>query len=174
MLGLLSAQPGGANRDIVQNFLMDAGLILPTESPDDLPLRWVATSKAEVSALSAAVDAFAGGGEAKMPYAAHGGPALPTKEKKAIEVPRDPEPEVVNDVDGDDAPWRKFPMPFGKNAGTPLGEVDKKYLFGLWANYTVETEYNGKPKKAETIAKDRQFRAVLDQAGEHYKFEKKD
>ena len=68
-------------------------------------------------------------------------------------------------------PWHRFPMPWGKQAGTPLGELDKKYLFGLWLNYEVETSYNGKPKKPETIAKDEEFREMLDCAGEHYKFE---
>ena len=50
----------------------------------------------------------------------------------------------------------------------------KNYLFGLWANYTVETEYKGKSKKPETIAKDKTFREMLDLAGAHYEFTKKD
>lgn len=82
--------------------------------------------------------------------------------------------------DGDIAPeppdeaWRAFPMPYGKNAGTPLEDLEKNYLYGLWANMTVETEYNGKPKKPETIAKDTLFREMLDAAGQHYEFTKKD
>jgi hypothetical protein len=80
------------------------------------------------------------------------------KPAKKIEVPREEEP------------WRTFPMPWGKKAGVQLGKLDKKYLFGLWANYEVETEYNGKPKSAEQIAKDRTFRTMLDDAGEHYEF----
>ena len=70
--------------------------------------------------------------------------------------------------------WREFPMPFGKNAGTKLEDLDKKYLYGLWANYEVETEYNGNAKKPETIEKDKLFRSMLDDAGVHYEFEKKD
>jgi hypothetical protein len=70
--------------------------------------------------------------------------------------------------------WRDFVMPFGKDKGTTLGELNKKTLFGWWANYEVETEYNGKPKKPETIAKDQEFRDMLDAAGEHHEFTKKD
>jgi hypothetical protein len=65
-------------------------------------------------------------------------------------------------------------MPFGKNAGIALEDLEKNYLYGLWANYTVETEYKGKPKKPETIEKDTQFRLMLDLAGKHYEFTKKD
>ena len=76
----------------------------------------------------------------------------------------------------EDAPeaWRSFPLPFGKDAGVLLGELDKKKLFGWWANYKVETEYNGEAKKPETIAKDQLFRDMLDEAGLHYEFAKKD
>jgi hypothetical protein len=63
-------------------------------------------------------------------------------------------------------------MPFGKEAGIPLAKMPKNKLFGWWANYIVETEYNGKPKRPETIAKDQMFRAMLDEAGKHYAFTK--
>jgi hypothetical protein len=88
-------------------------------------------------------------------------------EAKPIEVPRDAEPA------GDDEAWKDFPMPFGKHAGVCLADLDQKYLYGLWANYTVETEYNGKPKKPDTIRKDKAFRTYLDEAGEYYQFTKK-
>lgn len=72
----------------------------------------------------------------------------------------------------DNEAWRTFLMPWGKNKDTPLAELDKKYLFGLFANYTVETEYNGTPKSDEAIAKDQEFRAMLDAAGVHYDWRK--
>jgi hypothetical protein len=98
--------------------------------------------------------------------------SVPAPEKgkatsKPIEVPRD-----KNDPDHPEAPWRSFPMPWGAKAGTPLAKLPKNYLFGNWANYEVTTEYNGKPKSAETIAKDEMFRAMLDEAGKHYQFKK--
>jgi hypothetical protein len=83
-----------------------------------------------------------------------------------------PSPGTVADCDSPDAPWRFFPMPFGKEAGIPLAKMPKNKLFGWWANYIVETEYNGKPKRPETIAKDQMFRAMLDEAGKHYAFTK--
>jgi hypothetical protein len=64
--------------------------------------------------------------------------------------------------------WRAYPMPWGKNKDTPLGQLEKNYLYGLVMNYEVEREYNGAPKKDETIAKDEEFRRMLDDAGRHY------
>jgi hypothetical protein len=81
-------------------------------------------------------------------------------------------PPVLEDYDLPDAPWRFFPMPFGKEAGIPLAKMPKNKLFGWWANFKVETEYNGKPKREETIKKDQAFRDNLDQAGLHYDFDK--
>jgi hypothetical protein len=87
---------------------------------------------------------------------------------KPIEVKREGPPAGTGEE------WRTFPMPYGKNAGVILEELDKKYLYGLWANFEVETEYNGKPKRPETVAKDTKFRELLDDAGEHYDFQKND
>jgi len=87
-------------------------------------------------------------------------------ETKPIEVPRD----ANIDCHSPDAPWRVFPMPWGEKKGTPLAKLEKKYLFGLWANVTVETTYKGQPKKPETIAADTKFREMLDEAGKHYEF----
>lgn len=80
-----------------------------------------------------------------------------------------PDPD---DPNSPNAPWRSFPVPFGKDAGTKLGDLDKKKLFGWWANYEVETTFQGKAKKPETIAKDQKFRDMLDAAGVHYEFSK--
>lgn len=78
------------------------------------------------------------------------------------------------DIDSPNAPWRSFPLPFGTKAGQLLGKVDKKYLFGLWANMEVETTYekDGKqvPRAKDKIERDHQFRMHLNHAGEHYKF----
>ncbi len=68
--------------------------------------------------------------------------------------------------------WKAFLMPWGKCKDTPLGDLDKKYLFGLVKNYTVEEEYNGKRKDEVEIAKDRLFRSMLDAAGDHYEWKK--
>jgi len=67
--------------------------------------------------------------------------------------------------------WYQWKMAFGKDKGRMLGELDKKTLWGWWCNYEVETHWNGKPKKPETIANDERFREMLDQAGAFYKFE---
>lgn len=161
MIEALSKDPGC---ETTQEWFSQAGILLPTEKLEDVPLRYVPTSKHQLSEMITAISKWKADGIAVFPWHPDPEPAK-SAVSKPIEVPREqtnqPEPEGA---------WRAFPMPFGKNAGTPLGELDKKYLYGLWANYEVETEYNGKPKKPETIARDEAFREHLDAAGEHYDF----
>lgn len=141
-------------------------MLLPNESLDDLPLRFVPVFHNEYNLLVKCILEFQNGNPARHAFAPHEeAPAA-----KPVEVPRDKETSTPEATEA----WRDFPMPWGKQAGTPLGELEKKYLFGLWANYEVETEYNGKPKKPETIAKDQAFRKMLDDAGAHYNFQKKE
>ena len=54
----------------------------------------------------------------------------------------------------------------GKNKGVSLGELGEKSLLWYVQEFEVSYEYNGKPKKPETIAKDEAFRAALDEAAE--------
>lgn len=168
MIEQLNAHQPGPDRDVVLEFLINAGVLMPNEALEEWPLRWVPNSKQQLAELKNAIATYAKtGGQCAMPYKMNP-EGEPTK-AKPVEVPRD----KVQPQDDTEA-WRQFPMPFGKNAGVPLEELEKKYLFGLWANYTVEEEYNGKPKKPETIAKDTLFRQMLDLAGEHYDFTKND
>jgi hypothetical protein len=127
-------------------------------------------------ALEKAIERFIGGDPAERAFPQNDEPPKAKGAKtKPIEVPRDPKTYAnSDDPDHPEAAWRIFPMPFGKHAGVCLEDLEKNYLFGLWANFEVETEYNGKLKKAETIERDTEFRHMLDAAGEHYKFEKKD
>lgn len=78
--------------------------------------------------------------------------------KKTIEVPRDED----SALEGEE--WRTFPVPFGKDAGVALEEIDKKTLYGWWANYEPK-EYKGKIKEIDV-----KFREMLDLAGEYYRF----
>lgn len=171
MIKNLFASPGSEARAIVTEYFRKLGKILPNEELEDLPLEFVPISKQELAQLTAKIAEFESGQEATEAFPPHDEPeapkSKPATQSKPDEVPRDkPEP------DQDD--WRTFPMPFGKNAGVILEELDKKYLYGLWANYEVEEEYNGKPKKPEVIARDTEFRRMLDLAGEHYEFTKQD
>lgn len=143
-------------------YFVDAGAILPTETLEALPLRWVPATQGEMRELGGLIAVWNIESKATRPSWLPPVERTPVEAPKPIEVPREsPTPE------GD---WHSFPMPWGKQAGVPLGELEKNYLFGLWANYKVETEYKGKPKKPETIAKDEEFRAMLDLAGAHYQF----
>lgn len=163
----------GTNSGIVLEYFQKVGQLLPTEKLEDLPLRFLPASKEQLKLLFSAIAGFEAGDEAKAAFPPH-----QEQTKPPVNVARNEPEESFDDVepnDGEpDEPWRRFPMPFGKSAGVALEDLSKNYLFGLWANYKVETEYNGKPKKPETIAKDTEFRKMLDQAGQHYQFEKKD
>jgi hypothetical protein len=155
---------GEANVQAATQFCIELGWIMPNEGLVELPLRFVPTSRKQYDSFKECMGIWMRDGKVGNPY-------LPNhfEGPKAVEVPRG---EV--DEPGDQDAWRQFPMPFGKNAGIALEDLEKNYLYGLWANYTVETEYKGKPKKPETIEKDTQFRLMLDLAGKHYEFTKKD
>jgi len=172
MIGTLQAGPGQPGRDTVTEYFRKIDQLMPNEEVEDLMLTYVPATSGQMRHLCNAIGEFANGQPAKRAFEPNHEPKA-AKAKKPIEVPRDAEP-LSDDPNSPDAKWRVFPMPFGKNAGVVLEDLEKNYLFGLWANFEVETEYNGKPKKAETIAKDTEFRVMLDAAGEHYQFKKKD
>lgn len=151
--------------------------LMPNEDLERLPLEWVPLTREQLAKLNKAISAFANGNPAVKPYEPNPikeeekkrrATAAKPKAAKPVEVPRDEN----CDPNSPSAPWRSFPVPFGKDAGVKLTDLDKKVLFGWWANYKVETEYNGRAKKPETIAKDRKFREMLDEAGKHYEFGK--
>lgn len=169
MITRLNAHPSQDSRKIVTEYFEKIGALIPTEEIEDLPLQFVPVMQSEFIALHKAITDFEAGGEAKRAFDPHieGEPTTKTKQATATQPP-------PASTDSKDEPWRSFPTPFGKHAGVMLGNLDKNVLFGFWANYTVETHYNGKPKKEETIQKDRIFREMLDAAGRHYDFKKND
>lgn len=157
-------------RELAERYFRAIDWLLPTEPIESLGLNYVPATKREFDLLIAQLEAVSGGAEPVAPYPPHLMP-LPEKPKaKPIEVPRDPNP----DPNSPDAPWRSFPVPFGKHAGFKLADLDKGILFGFWANFEVETEYNGKPKREDVVKRDTIFRQMLDEAGTHYGFQKKD
>jgi hypothetical protein len=155
---------GEANVQAATQFCIELGWIMPNEGLVELPLRFVPTSRKQYDSFKECMGIWMRDGKVGNPY-------LPNhfEGPKAVEVPRG---EV--DEPGDQDAWRQFPMPFGKNAGIALEDLEKNYLFGLFKNYKVETEYNGRPKKPETIAKDQKLRDMLDLAGVHYEWKHDD
>lgn len=143
---------------IAREFFEKVGAILPNESLSDLPLSHCPVSPEQKDALIKAIDGFGAGEEARMPF-----PLNPTAILK---------PKAAGKADDQGEVWRNFPMPWGNNAGKLLGDLDKKYLYGLFANFTVEETYKGKPRPQEKIDADKRFRLMLDLAGKHYEFKK--
>lgn len=158
---------------VAREYAIQVGLLLDNEELTDWPIDYVPIDNDQLAALMKCIEAFERGDQTAKPYPPN---PLPDAKPAMIDVGHGKAKPSSNhdDPNNPDAAWRSFPMPWGKQSGIALGELDKKYLFGLWANYEVETEYNGKPKKPESIAKDQQFREMLDQAGQHYQFTKKD
>jgi hypothetical protein len=167
MIEKLQARPGEPGHNLVTDYFRAVGYLMPNEELTDLPFRFVPMTAEEFKELRNKLAIFERGERAEPAFEPHEEPA-PIKGAVA-KVLQQAKPAEVPDV-----AWRIFPMPWGKHAGVTLENLEKNYLFGLWANYEVEREYKGKPKKPETIAKDETFRAMLDLAGAHYLFRKED
>jgi hypothetical protein len=164
------------------------GALLPNETLESLPLQFVPASTRQMFLLNKAVQAFDNGQPAVLAFRNalkpeepkpapkkedKTQPELPAAKKpeKPIEVPRDENP----DPNSPSAPWRSFPIPFGPHAGITLANVDKKVLFGFWANWQPSPTWKGRdnverPTKPENLARDKKFRAMIDEAGKHYNF----
>lgn len=173
---IFTTQKAGYPTEQVLQFCIDLAWLLPNQMMSELEDRYLPNTVGDMKSFLSCIANWVAKGDTVQPYDC---PIPDPAEKKKVEkVPHGTKPISVprDEVDepGDEDAWRQFPMPFGKNSGVMLEDLEKNYLFGLWANYTVETEYKGKPKKPETIEKDQTFRAMLDLAGEHYGFKKKD
>jgi len=103
-----------------------------------------------------------------MPSPVHTYKPIDTVEQavKAIEAMSENE-KVVPAVD-----WRDVIVPFGKNKGIPLGELNEKSLVWYCENFKVTTSFekDGKVinKSANTVAKDQMFRDALDAAQQEF------
>ena len=126
---------------------------------DDWPLHQVPTTREDLNAMILECADFTG--------------VQPAPQRPA-EPPQKPAAPAKTEPAHHSEDWYQWKLAFGKDKGRMLGELDKKTLFGWWCNYEVETEYNGRPKKPETIAADTRFREMLDEAGKFYKFEQPD
>jgi len=168
-------------------YFIEAGALLPTESLVELPLNWVPTTAGQFRELGLLIAKLNDTGVVEKPAWGHYRPSAPAEsanpatafnaeegEENPFHEPesaKTPQQNTVKQPEFTDETWRSFVVPWGKNAGKTLDKLPKNTLYGFWANFTVETEYNGKPKKPEAVAKDRAFRAALNQAGIHYQFE---
>jgi len=96
--------PDGANRGDVTEYFIQAGLLLPNEVLEDLPLMWVPATQGQMRALTQKIGDFIHSGTAERAFPANQIPpaAKKAKEAKPVEVPRDnpesqpstPDPEV--------------------------------------------------------------------------------
>jgi hypothetical protein len=154
---------------------MKTSVLHPAETIYDWPLRFVPANKSQFEALQAALEKFMRGDPAQMPFrnTEPGRPPEPKKDKSQPALPLDGTTGKKEEPPEDEA-WRAFPVPYGPSAGISLSDIDKKKLYGFWANFTVDKEYKGRPKSPKEIEGDTKFREMLDAAGAHYKFTKKD
>lgn len=87
MIKNLMAGPGQGNRDISTEYFRKVAQLLPNEAVEDLPLRFVPTTKEQMEALSLAIAGFAAGDEAKIVMAPNTLEA-PEKPRAADDRPR--------------------------------------------------------------------------------------
>jgi len=163
---------------VILQWACDAGppyALRPDESLDDWPLHLVPTTKAGLAEMVRKCSVFMGieptrPAEPQKPAGApSAGPSAPPASGASQAKPAGKAGQSEPAHHSED--WYQFLVPFGKDKGCMLGELDKKTLFGWWANYQVETHWNGKPLGKERIEANRNFRVMLDHAGVFYKFE---
>lgn len=90
------------------------------------------------------------------------------------EHPSDPTPETEDYTPKiDRSGWKSLEIHYGVNRGVKLGDMDRKKLYGLWANFKAEPrEWQG--KMYDPSPADIGLRKALDEAGAHYNFTKRD
>lgn len=135
----------GFSVELLHDYAQARGWISAGADLDEWPLDQVPTGKGALTVLAHAIESFRDGDAA-----AEAAPA-------------------------EDETWRAYKVPFGKNMGVPLEELDKKTLFGWWANFEVTTAWENKEgvtveRPKSDIVRDTEFRAMLDLAGQHYQF----
>ena len=95
---------------------------------------------------------------------------VPTTKKVYDSIIAELQAFMDGDQKGEDW-WRTFKIPFGNHKDKTLAEVDKKVLYGFWANFEATTTFpNGGAKSDEQIEADNMFRKALDDSGAHYGF----
>lgn len=144
--------------DAAMEYLRKSAMLMEFEEFSDLPARFVPVNKEQADQFMGCLRDFIDGGEANKPAYCH---------DNQVDGPF----ERMKKHAKEDEPWRTFKVPFGKNKDVELGKLAKNSLFGFWANFKVETEYNGKPISEHKVAESRAFREALDAAGKHYAFQ---
>lgn len=84
----------------LRDYFIEAGILLPPETLDDLPVRWLPQDQRQIDALLGAVLLFQMGGVAEQPYprnwAAEEDPRPPKRNRKAVQedLLAGPEPQT--------------------------------------------------------------------------------
>jgi len=81
MIKELQADPGGPSREIVTEYFVKAGAILDTETLEELPMRFVPATQAQMRALASCIAGFAQGEEAGLGFPPHPEPEESPKAK---------------------------------------------------------------------------------------------
>lgn len=150
----LVAEPGGANREQVHNFLTACDILPAEKTLEQWPLEWVPASHGQLRELGAAIADFATGGQAHMPYSSW------------------VEPVVVNVPS-----WQSYVIVSGKLKDTALGQLPDDVLRDLWETYHPKPTYKDKktgkqvPFWPEAVAEHKAMRAALDAAGHEKGFD---
>jgi hypothetical protein len=142
------------------NYFVSKAMLHDNETLDQLPLEFVPTTKFQFLELRKSIEAY------RKPSDDDQIPGVEVHE------PEQQEPEMT-EANGE--AWREYPLPYNGQGGkvpkgTPLGKLEKNYLYGLFKNVKVATEFNGKPLSEQQVQANKDYRAALDAAGAHYEF----
>lgn len=91
--------PGGANRQLVTEYFVQAGILLPNEALEDIPLMWIPATQGQMRALTTKIGDYVQNGTAEKAFPPNSEPKA-TK-AKAVEVPRDPPGEPPTEEEKD-------------------------------------------------------------------------
>ena len=194
MLAQLNARPGEANRAFITEFFQKAGMLLPTEGLDDLPLRWIPATAGQMRDLGLRIAEFGNGEPAIQPYPPNGEPPTakttvtnPTPAKNAVAVPRDTQPappdhpedwffKIVVPVPRkgqkrDD--YLKHPDTIGslfdlRHGDDEESQAARQRLYGFVHNFEAKGWVKRSGEKMPPSQTDRDFRAALDAFSEWY------
>jgi hypothetical protein len=186
---------GAGNLFIIEDYLKKAGIIMPMEGAEEMPLRFVPSSRDQLNMLKGCILAFMDGEEAEKPSYANPEPSdteKNAKKPKAVEVPRDPKPApaAASQPEGDEEWWRHIIVPIPRKGQkraeyledpdtigslfdlrheqTADGQAARQRLWGFVTNYEPKgwTKTDGTVMPASES--DKGFRIALDAFAEWF------
>jgi hypothetical protein len=177
VLDQLGCSEEGKDRNLLHSYLVALGWLDNEKVVEQWPARFVPITKEEIEALKICLGEFTLNGAAAVPYQPHGLDATKLQATNVTPVAApSPEPAVAPALPAEPE-WAKFPMPFGKSKGTPLGKFPtselKFYMEQFKVRESIDVQnpdgtISTQALPPESIATQKLLRAALDEAAAHF------